>query len=79
MSNGVNDWLASALKPKLSKPISVKAEDCTVGMGRLLNLESPVTLKKVVEDVKLHIGIPHLRVGLAQHKNLGKYVENIYA
>lgn len=72
MSNGVNDWLAAALKPKESKPISVNAENSEIGMGRLLSLEKPITLKKAIEDIKSHIGIPHLRVGVAKNKTLGK-------
>lgn len=72
MSNGVNDWLASVLKPKDSKPIIPNSDDPKIGMGRLLNLESPITLRKAIEDIKSHIGIKHLRVGIARHKNLGK-------
>lgn len=73
MSNGVNDWLAAALKPKESKPISVNPENSEIGMGRLLTLGSPITLKKVIEDIKSHIGIPHLRVGVAKNKTLGTF------
>lgn len=72
MSNGVNDWLAAALKPKESKPISPNPENSDIGMGRLLTLKSPMTLKKAIEDIKSHIGIPHLRVGVAKNKTLGK-------
>lgn len=72
MLNGVNDWLASALKSKESKPISVNAENSQIGMGRLLSLKTPITLKKAIEDIKLHVGIPHLRVGIARNKSLGK-------
>lgn len=72
MSNGVNDWLASVLKPKDSKPIVANAENPQIGMGRLLNLEIPVTLEKAIEVIKSHIGIKHLRVGIARHKNLSK-------
>lgn len=71
MSNGVNDWLASVLNPKDSKPIVPNAEDPKIGMGRLLNLKTPISLGKAIEDIKSHIGIKHLRVGIARHKNLG--------
>lgn len=71
MSNGVNDWLASVFKLKQSKPISTNINDPNIGMGRLLVFESPISLKKAIEDVKIHIGIPHLRVGVARNKDLG--------
>lgn len=75
MANGVNDWLASSLGSlKSSKPILENSEDPSIGMGRLVSLQSPITLKQAIENVKNHIGIPHLRVGVAKHKNLGKRV-----
>lgn len=73
MSNGVNDWLASVLKPLRSEPITANAVDTHIGMGRLINLETPITLKKAIDDVKAHIGIPHLRVGIGRNKNLGTF------
>lgn len=71
MTNGVNDWLAAALKPKVSKPISANPENPEIGMGRLLELESPLTLRQAIKNVKAHIGLTHLRVGVARHKDLG--------
>ncbi|KAJ8972817.1 hypothetical protein NQ317_008734 [Molorchus minor] len=70
MADGVNDWLAAALKPKYSKPILVNPEDGKIGMGRLISLEKPLTLKEAIETVKNHIGIPYLRVGIARHRDL---------
>ncbi|KAJ8917813.1 hypothetical protein NQ315_010722 [Exocentrus adspersus] len=70
MLGGVNDWLASALNSKFTKPILENAEDSNIGMGRLVTLQSPITLRKAIEDIKSHIGIPHLRVGIAKHKDL---------
>lgn len=72
MLDGVNDWLASFLNPKTSKPILENPEDSNIGMGRLITLETPFPLRQVIEKVKKHIGIPHLRVGVAKHKDLGK-------
>ncbi|KAJ8948197.1 hypothetical protein NQ318_010473 [Aromia moschata] len=70
MTNGVNDWLASALKPKSSKPILVNADNDNIGMGRIITLERPLTLRQAIENVKQHIGLSHLRVGIARHKDL---------
>ncbi|XP_018574736.1 NIF3-like protein 1 [Anoplophora glabripennis] len=72
MLDGVNDWLASSLNPKSSKPIVESKEDSNVGMGRLITLETPFLLKYIIQKIKMHIGIPYVRVGLAEHKNLGK-------
>ena len=71
MSNGVNDWLASAFKSKSSKPILVNSEDSNIGMGRIITLEAPLSLKEAVANVKKHIDIPYLRIGVAKHKDLG--------
>lgn len=77
MSNGVNDWLASSLKAKQSKPISENSENSNIGMGRLLVLGTPITLKKAIEDIKVHIGIPHLRVGIGRNKDLNSLVSTV--
>lgn len=71
IENGVNDWLASSFNIKDSKPVIPNSLDQNIGMGRLLSLTNPVTLKEVIESVKSHIGIPHLRLGLGKGKTLG--------
>nr|CAH7754532.1 unnamed protein product [Callosobruchus chinensis] len=68
MKDGVNDWLCAMFKSKSSSPILPNPENSTIGMGRLLDLESPITLKQAIEDVKQHLGLPHVRVGIGRHK-----------
>ncbi|XP_076253391.1 NIF3-like protein 1 isoform X2 [Rhynchophorus ferrugineus] len=70
MENGVNDWLASSFSIKDSKPIIPNSVNPNIGMGRLLSLTDPVTLREVIESVKSNIGIPHLRLGLGKGKTL---------
>lgn len=70
MSDGVNDWLASSLNPKESKPIVCHTENPVMGMGRLLVIDPPISLKKALEDVKANIGLPFLRVGIGRRKDL---------
>ncbi|CAH2012360.1 unnamed protein product [Acanthoscelides obtectus] len=44
------------------------SENSSIGMGRFFELESPVTLKKAIEDVKQHIGLSHVRIGVGRDK-----------
>lgn len=78
MLDGVNDWLSSFLNPKTSKPIIENPDDSNIGMGRLVTLEIPLPLRQVIENVKKHIGIPHLRVGVAKHKDLGNVKDSLF-
>ncbi|XP_019865249.1 NIF3-like protein 1 isoform X2 [Aethina tumida] len=78
ISGGVNDWLGSAFSSKESTPITkVDDSDPHVGMGRVLVLEKPVTLKDAIDKVKKHVGLPHLRVGVAKHKGLESLIETV--
>ncbi|KAJ8950252.1 hypothetical protein NQ314_007957 [Rhamnusium bicolor] len=77
MLDGVNDWLASAFKSKSSKPILVNSEDSNIGMGRIITLEAPLTLKQAVKNVKQHINIPYIRIGIAKHKDLETLITTV--
>lgn len=72
MAEGVNDWLASVLKPKQSKPILPNCENPNIGMGRLVTLNNPLTLKETITNIKQHIGVPYLRVAVANGKDLSR-------
>ena len=43
------------------------------GMGRIKRLEKPVTLRKLVDEVKEHVGVEKIRVCVAVGKTLGEY------
>ncbi|XP_066246415.1 NIF3-like protein 1 [Euwallacea similis] len=69
MANGVNDWLGSALPINETKPILPNKENPNIGMGRVLTIKT-LPLKYVIDLIKDHIGIPHLRIGIGRAKNL---------
>nr|XP_023021742.1 NIF3-like protein 1 isoform X1 [Leptinotarsa decemlineata] len=79
VENGVNDWLASAFNLRFSKPIVENSDDPTgkSGVGRIITMAAPSPLNKIIEDVKKHIGIPHLRVGLAKHQDMDTIISSI--
>ena len=67
---GVNDWLAEGLgQVASSEPIVPHVEGgervSGVGMGRRLSLTAPRTLEQVVQELKGHLGLPHLRLAAA--------------
>nr|CAI5854956.1 unnamed protein product [Callosobruchus analis] len=68
IQGGVNDWLSSIFNIKSSIPILPNSENSAIGMGRLLELESPITLSNAIGNVKQHLGLPHVRVGVGRHK-----------
>eukprot|EP00158_Paraphelidium_tribonemae_P001916 Partr_v1_DN24949_c0_g2_i1_m45364 putative NIF3 NGG1 interacting factor 3-like 1 (S. cerevisiae) len=64
--DGINDWLISGVVEKGTKtwPISPtdKQEGCDTGMGRMAALETSVDLETLVERVKAHLKLSHVRV-----------------
>ncbi|XP_030762729.1 NIF3-like protein 1 [Sitophilus oryzae] len=77
MNNGVNNWLASVFNIKSIKPIIPNSENSELGMGRLVDIVEPVSLKNIVHDLKRHIGIPHLRLGLARGNSLDTLISKV--
>jgi dinuclear metal center YbgI/SA1388 family protein len=65
---GMNDWLASIVDPLSERvfPIvptaGVEMGAGATGMGRVVELQTPVSLKVLVERVKVGLGIPTVRV-----------------
>ena len=47
------------------------------GVGRLLKLTEPVSLSDVVERVKCHLKINHVRVALASSKDLSSPIKTV--
>ncbi|KAF5307966.1 hypothetical protein FQR65_LT06533 [Abscondita terminalis] len=74
---GVNDWLADAFDFERSIPIIANAEDSTYGAGRLLNLKNSLKLKDVIDKLKDHIGISHLRLALAKGKDQTDIISSV--
>ena len=40
-------------------------------IGRVCKLATPVSIRDAAEKIKRHLGISHLQLALARHKNLG--------
>ncbi|XP_066152023.1 NIF3-like protein 1 [Euwallacea fornicatus] len=76
MANGVNDWLGSVLPIKESKPILSNKENPDIGMGRILTIET-LPLKEVIDLIKRHIGIPHVRLGIGRAKTLDSSISTV--
>jgi putative NIF3 family GTP cyclohydrolase 1 type 2 len=57
--NGINDWLVSGLGSGTSTPIvpTMPGTNAVTGMGRLLKLTQPVSLDKLIDNVKKHLGL----------------------
>lgn len=70
--SGVNDWLGEALGAAASEPI-VAAKDGApgYGMGRRFALRAPAPLDELVERVKAHLGLAHVRVAASERHAAG--------
>lgn len=68
---GVNDFLADGishgLKVKSRLVIQPNPEEEGCGMGRLVELEEPAPLTKLVENVKLSQSLKHVQVGVGRN------------
>lgn len=70
---GVTDWLAKAISDAESKVILPGAGTETktdVGHGRLVELNTPITLTDAIERVKRHTGIKHVHVSIGINSSL---------
>ncbi|KAI9190799.1 GTP cyclohydrolase 1 type 2/Nif3 [Polychytrium aggregatum] len=63
---GINDWLASGLRVASKAPITLKENPPAgyegSGSGRICQLQRPIPLCELVNQIKLHLGLSHLRV-----------------
>merc|ERR1712136_411390 len=91
LRGGVNDWLSLGLgELSHSEPI-ILSNDCEPesttdnswtpcknnGMGRTCTLSSPVQLSDLVDDIKSHLGMKHLRVALGHGKTFKSEVNRV--
>ncbi|KAI0031243.1 NIF3-like protein-like protein [Vararia minispora EC-137] len=64
---GINDWLASGLGPSSITFVGKEKENGSGGVGRVANLEHPVSLTTIVERVKAHLGLQHVQVATSPY------------
>lgn len=43
------------------------------GAGRRADLKESITIQEAISRVKTHLGLPHIRVAVAQGSELGKF------
>lgn len=55
------------------EPIIPHADSILVGAGRYATFPQSISLSDVIQYIKSHIGIAHLRLALAKDKNESKY------
>ena len=64
---GVCDWLAEGLgELSASAPIEASINEPELGMGRCATLKSERTLAALIDALKGHLGLEHLRVALPE-------------
>ncbi|MBK7581233.1 MAG: Nif3-like dinuclear metal center hexameric protein [Myxococcales bacterium] len=73
---GVNDWLAAALGAGNTAPLQPAPDgNPGFGMGRMVELESPMTLHALVARVKAHLRLDHVRVAAAARHDAGEPIQ----
>jgi len=61
IKGGVNDWLISCFDGNV-KPIKPNNDDSESGIGRICELARPLSVSKIIENVKDHLQLINLRV-----------------
>ncbi|KAI9593369.1 GTP cyclohydrolase 1 type 2/Nif3 [Syncephalis fuscata] len=71
--NGVNDWLASGLGDGTVSVIKPRDDIIEgqegAGLGRVMTLNEPVPILKLVDRVKAHLKLSHVRLAMAPQHN----------
>jgi len=63
LNGGVNDWLISCFEGDVT-PITPKGEEGSgTGMGRICKLHTPISIDNLVQTLKTHLQLTHVRVG----------------
>lgn len=68
--NGVGDWLASLLRGTSSEPIQKNAEDGSIGVGRVVEIESRSTLRSLITNIKNPTKLEHIHVAVGKNCTL---------
>jgi len=61
VKGGVNDWLISCFHGEVT-PIKPSAEGADSGMGRICRLSQPLPINELVDKVKKHLQLEHVRI-----------------
>lgn len=77
VENGVNDWLVSCFQHTASKPIAPNATSPNVGAGRVVTLQNTLTMKEVIDRVKVHLKLNNVRLALGTGQTTGSTVNSI--
>lgn len=59
--DGMGDWLTRGLGATTAEPLEPDALDPTAGLGRRGTLPEPAALADLLDDLKAHLGLTHLR------------------
>jgi len=78
VKGGVNDWLLSCfanLSGCVIKPIvQLGDHEEGTGQGRICSFEEPQNLNDVIQIIKKHLGLPHLRLAKASGSDMVKTI-----
>lgn len=62
VNGGVNDWLISCFQGSVTPITPSAGDDSGNGMGRICKLDAPQHIDTVIQTVKTHLGLSHVRV-----------------
>ena len=68
VNNGLNDWLASGLGQGSVTVIQPESDDPNAGQGRIMTLTNKTELSVLIDRIKKHLGIEHVRVAIGHPK-----------
>lgn len=70
VTNGVNDWLASALPLASAQPVLENLSNPSIGAGRLCVIQGELTLGAAIDRIKAYTKLKDLKVAVAVNRNL---------
>ncbi|CAG8459517.1 1289_t:CDS:2 [Funneliformis caledonium] len=77
----INDWLAKGLGSGTVKPITPASnppqDHEEAGLGRIFTLDQPVPLSTIIERVKQHLKLQHVRVATTNKHSSGGLISTI--
>ncbi|XP_059054294.1 NIF3-like protein 1 isoform X3 [Achroia grisella] len=76
VKGGVNDWLASPFLVAESAPIITRT-DPSVGAGRILKLQTGISLSEAISKVKEVTGLQYVRFAIGRNKLLSDEVRTV--
>jgi len=73
---GLNEWLGGLLGSGRGRPIIAHARLEGVGAGRVVELDTPVTLVDAIARIKTGLGLSHLRVAATHQHQAGEPIRS---